>query len=49
MLKAQQENIGKHLGVKPILLEVDAGPLRCQRILDSLIAAERAAQIASAN
>ena len=40
MLKAQQENIRRHPGVKPALLEVDAGPVRCQRILDGLIAAE---------
>ena len=40
MLKAQQENIRKHPNVKPVLLEIDAGPLRCQRILDALIAAE---------
>ena len=44
MLKAQQENIRLHPHVKPMLLEVDAGPVRCQRILDSLIAAEAAAQ-----
>lgn len=43
MLKAQQENIRRHPNVKPILLEVDAGPVRCQRILDRLIAAEQAA------
>ena len=40
MLKAQQENMRKHPDVKPILLEIDAGPVRCQRILDKLIAAE---------
>ena len=40
MLKAQQENMRKHPDVKPVLLEIDAGPLRCQRILDGLIAAE---------
>jgi phenylpropionate dioxygenase-like ring-hydroxylating dioxygenase large terminal subunit len=43
MLKAQQENIRKHPDVKPMLMEVDAGPLRCQRILDSMIAAEQIA------
>jgi phenylpropionate dioxygenase-like ring-hydroxylating dioxygenase large terminal subunit len=40
MLKAQQENIRRHPGVKPVLLEIDAGPVRCQRILDGLITAE---------
>ena len=40
MLKAQQENMRKHPDVKPVLLEIDAGPVRCQRILDKLIAAE---------
>ncbi len=42
MLKAQQENIRRHPGVRPVLLEIDAGPVRCQRILDSLMAAEAA-------
>ena len=42
MLKAQQENIRRHPNVKPMLLEIDGGPVRCQRILDGLIAAERA-------
>ena len=41
MLKAQQENIRKHPGVKTVLLEIDAGPVRCQRILDALIEAEQ--------
>lgn len=45
MLKAQQENIRKHSNVKPVLLEVDAGPVRCQRILDGLIAAERVVEL----
>ena len=40
MLKAQQANARLHPGVKPILLEIDAGPVRCQRMLDALIAAE---------
>lgn len=40
MLKAQLENMRKHPDVKPVLLEIDAGPVRCQRILDSLLAAE---------
>ncbi len=48
MLKAQQDNIRRHPGVKPILLEVDAGPVRCQRILDGLIAAEQASAKAMA-
>ena len=48
MLKAQQENIRRHPNVKPILLEVDAGPVRCQRILDGLIAAERALALPAA-
>lgn len=43
MLKAQQENARKHPGVSPVLLEIDAGPVRCQRKLDALIAAERGA------
>jgi phenylpropionate dioxygenase-like ring-hydroxylating dioxygenase large terminal subunit len=42
MLKAQQENIRRHPNVKPMLLEIDGGPVRCQRILDGLIAAESA-------
>lgn len=42
MLKAQQDNIRKHPNAKPMLLEVDVGPVRCQRILDGLIAAEQA-------
>jgi phenylpropionate dioxygenase-like ring-hydroxylating dioxygenase large terminal subunit len=41
MLKAQQENIRMHPGASPMLLEVDAGPVRCQRMLDALIAAEQ--------
>ena len=45
MLKAQQENIRKHPNAKPMLLEVDAGPVRCQRILDGLIAAESATEL----
>ena len=40
MLRAQQENILRHPGVKPVLMEIDAGPVRCQRMLDALIAAE---------
>lgn len=44
MLKAQQENIRKHPNVKPMLLEIDGGPVRCQRILDGLIAAEQKAK-----
>lgn len=47
MLKAQQENIRRHPNVKPMLMEVDAGPLRCQRILDSLIAVEQAAAVSA--
>lgn len=46
MMKAQQENIRKHPEVSPIMLEIDAGPMRCQRILDGLIAAERKMVIA---
>lgn len=42
MLKAQLENIRRHPGVAPVLLEIDAGPARCQRILDALMAAELA-------
>lgn len=45
MLKAQQKNIRKHPNVKPVLLEIDGGPVRCQRILDSLIAAEQASSL----
>lgn len=41
MLKAQQENIRRHPGVSPVLLEIDVGPVRCQRRLDALIAAEQ--------
>ncbi len=41
MLKAQQENIRMHPDVKPVLLEIDAGPVRCQRMLDAMIAAEQ--------
>ena len=40
MLKAQYENIRKHPGVMPALMAVDSGPVRCQRALDALIAAE---------
>jgi phenylpropionate dioxygenase-like ring-hydroxylating dioxygenase large terminal subunit len=47
MLKAQQENIRRHPKVKPVLLEIDAGPVRCQRILDGLIAAEN--ELSTAN
>jgi phenylpropionate dioxygenase-like ring-hydroxylating dioxygenase large terminal subunit len=47
MLKAQQENIRKHPEVKPVLLEIDAGPVRCQRILDGLISAENKQAIAT--
>lgn len=47
MLKAQQENIRKHPGVKPVLLEIDLGPVRCQRLLDAMIAAENAADTAN--
>lgn len=43
MLRAQQENIRRHPDVKPMLLEIDGGPVRCQRILDGLIAAEQKA------
>ncbi|MCY1166159.1 MAG: aromatic ring-hydroxylating dioxygenase subunit alpha [Pseudomonadota bacterium] len=49
MLKAQQENIRRYPNVKPVLLEVDAGPVRCQRILDGLIAAERVVELPAAN
>ena len=41
MLKAQQDNIRKHPGAKPLMMEVDVGPVRCQRLLDRLIAAEQ--------
>ena len=41
MLRAQQENIRLHPDVKPVLMEIDAGPVRCQRMLDALIAAEQ--------
>ncbi|WP_143322986.1 aromatic ring-hydroxylating dioxygenase subunit alpha [Candidimonas nitroreducens] len=41
MLTAQQENIRRHPGVSPVLLEIDIGPVRCQRALDALIAAEQ--------
>lgn len=46
MLKAQQENIRLHPDARPMLLEIDVGPMRCQRMLDRLIA-EEAAQSAS--
>lgn len=45
MLKAQRENMRKHPGVVPQLFEVDAGPVRCQRMLDSLITAEQKRQM----
>ena len=44
MMKAQQENIKRHPEVRPMLLEVDAGPVRCQRMLDALITAESKAR-----
>lgn len=40
MLKAQQDNILRHPKARPVLLEIDVGPVRCQRILDGLMAAE---------
>ena len=43
MLKAQQENLRRYPDRQPVLLEVDAGPVRCQRMLDGLLAAEREA------
>jgi phenylpropionate dioxygenase-like ring-hydroxylating dioxygenase large terminal subunit len=49
MLNAQQDNIRRHPGVRPVLLEIDAGPVRCQRHLDTLIAAEKAATTAPAH
>lgn len=42
MLKAQQDNILRHPDTRPVLLEIDIGPVRCQRVLDGLIAAETA-------
>ncbi|VCU69810.1 Toluene-4-sulfonate monooxygenase system iron-sulfur subunit TsaM1 [Pigmentiphaga humi] len=38
MLKAQQENVRRHPGVAPVLLPaIDAGPVRCQRLLDEML------------
>lgn len=37
MLQAQQKNMRKHPEAKPVFLEIDAAPVRCQRILDVLI------------
>ena len=48
MMKAQQANIRRRPDVKPVLLEIDAGPMRCQRTLDTLIATEARAAGASA-
>ena len=41
MLKAQAQNRRRRPDVKPVLLEIDAGPMRAQRVLDALIAAEQ--------
>lgn len=41
MLKAQQENFRRYPDRQPVLLEIDAGPVRCQRILDRLLIAEQ--------
>ena len=46
MLMAQHDNMRKHPGAAPVLLEIDAGPVRCQRILDAMIAAEHKVQAA---
>jgi phenylpropionate dioxygenase-like ring-hydroxylating dioxygenase large terminal subunit len=41
MLNAQQRNAHENPGIKPVLLAIDAGPVRCNRILDEMIAAEQ--------
>lgn len=40
MLRAQQRNVVDNPDKKPIMLEIDMGPIRCNRILDALIEAE---------
>lgn len=42
MLQAQQANVRRRPDVRPVLLEIDVGPVRCQRILDELMAREAA-------
>lgn len=44
MLKAQQANIQRHPNARPVLLDIDIGPVRCQRILDGLLAEEAATE-----
>ncbi|VCU70718.1 Toluene-4-sulfonate monooxygenase system iron-sulfur subunit TsaM1 [Pigmentiphaga humi] len=41
MIRAQQINIRLHPGVRPVLFEIDAAPVRCQRILNALIEEEQ--------
>ena len=43
MVEAQQRQIGEVelLGLNPVLLPVDAGAVRCRRVLRRLIAAEQ--------
>jgi vanillate O-demethylase monooxygenase subunit len=43
MVEAQQRQIGEVelLGLNPVLLSVDAGAVRCRRVLRRLIAAEQ--------
>ncbi len=46
MVEAQQrayERAGGHDALKPVMLSIDAGPLRARRILDRMIAAEQPA------
>ena len=45
MLKAQAANQRRRPDVKPVLLAIDAGPMRAQRVLDTLIAAEQKAKV----
>jgi phenylpropionate dioxygenase-like ring-hydroxylating dioxygenase large terminal subunit len=48
IIKAQQDVIsGQPERVRPVLLEIDLGPVRYKRVLDKLIAAEQAAAAAA--
>ncbi|KWV48520.1 hypothetical protein AS156_18825 [Bradyrhizobium macuxiense] len=40
IVEAQQRYLLKHPEAKPVLLKIDTGPARCNRILDKLISAE---------
>ena len=42
MIEAQQRFMDRFPAARPVLLEIDAAPVRCNRILDNLIAEERA-------